>query len=42
MATIRPAKALDIDAKIGQIIDGFPAKFVVFDENLTSFSTLIL
>jgi N-acetylglucosamine-6-phosphate deacetylase len=41
MATIRPAKALGIDAKIGQIVDGFPAKFVVFDENLTSFSTLI-
>lgn len=42
MATIRPAKALGIDSEIGQIAEGFPAKFVVFDENLTNFTTLIL
>lgn len=42
MATIRPAKALGIDAEIGQIAKGFPAKFVVFDENLTNFTPLIL
>lgn len=42
MATIRPAKALGIDAEIGQIAEGFPAKFVVFDENLTNFTPLIL
>lgn len=40
MATIRPAKALGIDAEIGQIADRFPAKFVVFDENLTNFTPL--
>ncbi|MFY7910799.1 MAG: N-acetylglucosamine-6-phosphate deacetylase [Emticicia sp.] len=42
MATIRPAKALGIDTEIGQIAEGFPAKFVVFDENLTNFTPLIL
>ena len=42
MATIRPAKALGIDTKIGQIGEGFPAKFVVFDENLTNFTPLIM
>lgn len=42
MATIRPAKALGIDTKIGQIAEGFPAKFVVFDENLTNFTPLIV
>jgi len=42
MATIRPAKALGIETKIGQIAEGFPAKFVVFDENLTNFTPLIV
>jgi N-acetylglucosamine-6-phosphate deacetylase len=42
MATIRPAKALGIDTKIGQIAEGFPAKFVIFDENLTNFTQLIV
>ncbi len=42
MATIRPAKALGIDTKIGQIAEGFPAKFVIFDENLTNFTPLIV
>lgn len=42
MATIRPAKALGIDAEIGQIAKGFPAKFVVFDETLKSFEPLLL
>ena len=42
MATIRPAKALGMDDHIGQIKEGFPAKFVVFDESLTHFEPLIL
>jgi N-acetylglucosamine-6-phosphate deacetylase len=42
MATVRPAKALGVDAKIGQIAEGFPTKFVVFDENLTNFTPLIV
>ncbi|MFN3487899.1 MAG: N-acetylglucosamine-6-phosphate deacetylase, partial [Emticicia sp.] len=42
MATIRPAKALGMDTKIGQIAEDFPAKFVVFDENLTNFTPLIV
>ncbi|CAH0994100.1 N-acetylglucosamine-6-phosphate deacetylase [Emticicia aquatica] len=42
MATIRPAKALGIDDKIGQIAAGFPAKFVIFDKNLTDFKPLVL
>ncbi len=42
MATIRPAKALGVDAEIGQITEGFPAKFTVFDKNLTHFESLIL
>lgn len=42
MATIRPAKALGFEHQIGQIAEGFPAKFVVFDENLSNFTTLTL
>lgn len=42
MATIRPAKALKLENEIGQIAEGFPAKFVVFDENLKSFEPLLL
>ena len=42
MATIRPAKALSIDDTIGQIKEGFPAKFVVFDEKLNIFTPLIV
>lgn len=42
MATIRPAKALGVDDKIGQITVGFPAKFVVFDENMIDFTPLIV
>ena len=42
MATIRPAKALGIEDKIGQIKEGFPATFVVFDENLIEFEPLVL
>lgn len=42
MATIRPAKALGIENEIGQIAEGFPAKFVVFDESLERFTPLLL
>ncbi|WP_064196313.1 MULTISPECIES: N-acetylglucosamine-6-phosphate deacetylase [Emticicia] len=42
MATIRPAKALKLENEIGQIKEGFPAKFVVFDETLKSFEPLFL
>jgi N-acetylglucosamine-6-phosphate deacetylase len=41
MATIRPAKAIAMDDKIGRIRKGFPANFVVFDEKLEYFKTLI-
>jgi N-acetylglucosamine-6-phosphate deacetylase len=40
MATIRPAKAISLEHKIGQIAKGFPAKLVAFEEDLLSFETL--
>jgi len=40
MATIRPAKALGISDKIGQIAVGFPAVFTTFDDNLGTFQVL--
>ncbi len=42
MATIRPAKALGIEHQVGQIAEGFSAKFTIFDNNLTHFESLIL
>jgi N-acetylglucosamine-6-phosphate deacetylase len=41
MATVRPAKAIAMDDKIGRIRKGLPANFVVFDEKLENFGTLI-
>ena len=41
MATVRPAKAIAIDDKIGRIRKGFLANFVVFDEKLEDFRALI-
>jgi N-acetylglucosamine-6-phosphate deacetylase len=40
MATVRPAKAINMDDKIGRIRKGFSADFVVFDEKLAHFKTL--
>jgi len=37
MATIRPAKALGLSNKIGQIATGFPAVFTTFDDGLERF-----
>jgi N-acetylglucosamine-6-phosphate deacetylase len=42
MATVRPAKAIAMADKIGRIRKGFSANFVVFDEKLENFRTLIL
>ena len=42
MATIRPAKAIGMADKIGQIAVGFPAKFTIFDEDLRFVKPLIL
>jgi N-acetylglucosamine-6-phosphate deacetylase len=41
MATIRPAKVIGMSHKIGKIEVGYPANFVVFDENLEKFEPLI-
>ncbi len=41
MATVRPAKAIGMDTKIGRIRKGFEANFVVFDEKLEHFKTLL-
>ena len=40
MATIRPAKALGLSDKIGQIAVGFPAVFTNFDDKLEKFEVL--
>nr|WP_295931078.1 N-acetylglucosamine-6-phosphate deacetylase [uncultured Dyadobacter sp.] len=37
MATIRPAKALGIDDRIGSIAPGYPAVFTTFDDALETF-----
>ena len=37
MATIRPAKALGLSEKIGQVAVGFPAVFTTFDDSLENF-----
>lgn len=42
MATIRPARAIQLDAEIGQIKPGYPAVFSVFDDRLTNYKTLDL
>lgn len=42
MATIRAAKAVGMEQTIGQIAEGFPAKFVVFDEALSHFEPLLV
>ncbi|MFD2520527.1 N-acetylglucosamine-6-phosphate deacetylase [Emticicia soli] len=42
MATIRAAKAVGMEQSIGQIAEGFPATFVVFDEALNHFEPLIV
>ena len=41
MATIRPAKAIGMDNQVGRIKKGFPAQLVAFDEDLTTFETLL-
>jgi N-acetylglucosamine-6-phosphate deacetylase len=41
MATIRPAKAIDMADKIGRIEEGYPANLVAFDSDLKLFETLI-
>lgn len=40
MATVRPAKAIKMDNKIGRIRKGHLANFVMFDEKLERFKTL--
>ena len=40
MATIRPAKAIGLDHRIGQIAKGFPAHLVAFEEDLNNFEIL--
>jgi N-acetylglucosamine-6-phosphate deacetylase len=40
MATVRPAKAIDMDGKIGRIRKGFAANFVVFKEKMDNFKAL--
>jgi N-acetylglucosamine-6-phosphate deacetylase len=42
MATIRPAKALNIDDKVGKIAPGYPARFTIFDKALQNFEALCL
>ena len=42
MATIRAAKAVGMEQNIGQIAEGFPATFVVFDESLSHFEPLLV
>jgi N-acetylglucosamine-6-phosphate deacetylase len=42
MATIRAAKAVGMEQNIGKIAEGFPAKFVVFDETLNHFEPLLV
>jgi N-acetylglucosamine-6-phosphate deacetylase len=40
MATYIPAKAIGMEDKIGQITKGFPARFIAFPEDLSSFEVL--
>jgi N-acetylglucosamine-6-phosphate deacetylase len=40
MATSIPAKAIGMEDKVGQIAKGFPARFIAFPENLSSFEVL--
>lgn len=42
MATIRAAKAVGMEQSIGQIAEGFPATFVIFDEALNHFEPLLV
>lgn len=42
MATIRAAKAVGMEQSIGQIAEGFPATFVVFNESLSHFEPLLV
>lgn len=42
MASIRAAKAIGMQDSIGQIAEGFPATFVVFDESLNHFEPLFI
>lgn len=42
MATIRAAKAVNMEQSIGQIAAGYPATFVVFDEALQHFEPLLV
>ena len=40
MATIRPAKALNLDQQIGYLSVGYPATFTTFDDDLKQFEVL--
>ena len=42
MATTRPAKAINMQNKIGRIAAGFPARFVQFSDDLETIESLIL
>ena len=42
MATIRAAKAVNMEVSVGQIATGYPAKFVVFDETLQHYEPLLI
>lgn len=42
MATSRVAKAIHMQDRIGHILPGYPARFFVFDDTLTKYSSLIL
>jgi N-acetylglucosamine-6-phosphate deacetylase len=42
MATGRVARAIKMDDRIGFIKSGYPAKFVVFDDTLTTVESLLL
>jgi len=41
MATIRPAKAIGLQNKVGQIAIGYPAVFTVFDNALKTFEVIL-
>ncbi|WP_304234245.1 N-acetylglucosamine-6-phosphate deacetylase [Jiulongibacter sediminis] len=40
MATLRPAKAVELDQKVGRIAKSYPAVFTVFDQSLENFEVL--
>jgi N-acetylglucosamine-6-phosphate deacetylase len=42
MATIRPAKAIKMEDKIGQVAVSFPATFCVFNEDFSEAKSLII